>query len=518
MIPQRKLTRAVREALGVLRSIRDVHEVEVFAASTAHLLTRLHYTSHLPCSGVEEPKSTLAHGMGIQAVFRTPEGRRVGFGSEPGDLTIDGARRAFAKARQSAVADPEFVSLATRPRAGRLLTRYHDPALMDLRDPDLVKAGWKAIRASLRAFLASRTLAGLAGRAAQIPSLGLIVSGDVTILQERIAIASTRIPTVQTDESTRIRSFLTAMVERAHAKGSGWSAGTRLTDFTGASGAQAARAAIAAIGGSRVGPGSYRVILGPQAVTDLMTHLILPGLTTTSFYTGGSPFQRRLHQRVASNQITLYDDGAARGLAASKAITCEGLPTGRTDLIRGGILVGLLSNFYETQRLLRDPQGREKLGADPRESRQALTPRNGFRLGDDGGRHFNTPPGVAATNVVLEGKNTYTARQLHTLVGDGLYIGRIWYTYPINGLAAGDFTCTVVGDSYLIKDGKRTAPLRPNTVRINDNILKILNAVVGIGRERVGTFAWAADEIVYAPEIAVEEVRITEIAEFVEQL
>ncbi|MCZ6551217.1 MAG: metallopeptidase TldD-related protein, partial [candidate division NC10 bacterium] len=90
--------------------------------------------------------------------------------------------------------------------------------------------------------------------------------------------------------------------------------------------------------------------------------------------------------------------------------------------------------------------------------------------------------------------------------------------YPINGLAAGDFTCTVIGDSYIIKDGRFTAPLQPNTVRINDNILRILNAIVGIGRERIGTFAWAADEIVYAPEIVVEDVRITEIAGFTDQL
>lgn len=518
MISRMQLTRTLHEAARALRSVKDVQEAEIFAASNTHLLTRLHYTSHLPCNGVEEPKSTFAYGIGIRAVFRTPAGIRVGFGSEPSDLTPEGVQRALAKAREAAVSDPEFVSLPRPTKDVRTLRRYHDPALMNLRDTDLVKAGWKTIRAALRTFLGSRALATLARGKPQIASLGLIVSGDVTIIQERIAIVSTRIPQVQTDESTRILAFLTAMVERLQAKGSAWSAGTRLRDFTGAAGAQAARAAITAIGGHRIRSGSYRVILGPQAVTDLVTHLILPGLTTNIFYRGSSPFQGRMHQRVASEHITLYDHGAAQGLAASRGISCEGLPTGRTDLIRGGMLVGLLSNFYETQRLLRDPQGKEKLGVDPHRARQALIPRNGFRLGGDGGRCFDAPPDIAATNVVLEGKKPCNARQLRGLVGDGLYIGRIWYTYPINGLAAGDFTCTVIGDSFLIKGGRLASPLKPNTVRINDNILKLLNAIVGVGRERVGTFAWAADEIVYAPEIAVEGVRITEIAEFVEQL
>jgi hypothetical protein len=31
-------------------------------------------------------------------------------------------------------------------------------------------------------------------------------------------------------------------------------------------------------------------------------------------------------------------------------------------------------------------------------------------------------------------------------VGNGLYIGRICYTYPINGPRAGVFTCTVIAD------------------------------------------------------------------------
>ena len=69
---------------------------------------------------------------------------------------------------------------------------------------------------------------------------------------------------------------------------------------------------------------------------------------------------------------------------------------------------------------------------------------------------------------------------------DGLYIGRIWYTYPINGLRAGDFTCTVVGDSFIIRDGRLAAPLKANTVRINDNITRLLASVVGVTKDVQG--------------------------------
>ena len=63
-----------------------------------------------------------------------------------------------------------------------------------------------------------------------------------------------------------------------------------------------------------------------------------------------------------------------------------------------------------------------------------------------------------------------------------------------------------------------SAPLKPNTVRISDNIHNILSNIVGIGKDVKGTLVWAADEVIYAPEIAVRGVKIDEIAGFMEQL
>jgi PmbA protein len=264
--------------------------------------------------------------------------------------------------------------------------------------------------------------------------------------------------------------------------------------------------------------GRYRVIFGRQPVADLLNNLVLPCLSLGSFYAETSVFQGRLGKPVASPLLTLYDHGALRGGTASKGITCEGLPTGKTRLIRRGRLVGLLANFYEAQRILQDPRATAKLGRDPRVAPQALVPRNGFRFGEGGGRRFEAPPGISPTNIIVEGSQPVPRQELLARVGDGLYIGRIWYTYPINGLRAGDFTCTVVADSFIIRDGRLAAPLRPNTIRINDNIAAVLANVVGITKDARGTIVWAADEVVYAPEIAVSGVHVEEIAGFMEDL
>ena len=513
MIPTRTLARAAADALEILRAQDDLVEGEVFVAANTTLVARVHFTSHIPCNGVEEPKSLESVGLGIQAVFRGSDGPCIGFGSDPNDLTPEGIRRALAKARQAAVVDPEFVSLPRGTEERRRLRRYHDPALLRLSDEALVEAGWKVITRGLEVFSRAPELVRLAGSSEAIPRLGLILSGDVTILQERVAIASTHLPEVQTDESTLILSGLTAMVEAADAKGSGWSTGTRLADFAGDAGAEAADNAIRAMGGERVPSGHYRVIFGRQPIADLLTNLVLPCLSLGSFYAETSVFQGCLGKRVASPLLSLYDHGALRGATASKGITCEGLPTGKTRLIQRGRLVGLLTNFYEQQRILKDPQAEAKLGRDPRAVPKALVPRNGFRFGEGGGRRFEGPPGISSTNIILESSQPVSREYLLARVGDGLHVGRIWYTYPINGLRTGDFTCTVVGDSFLIKDGRLGSPLHANAIRINDNIQRVLRAILGITAERRETTVWAVDEIIHAPEIAVEGVRVDAIAE-----
>jgi predicted Zn-dependent protease len=517
--PLDELSRAAQTALDIARGAPDVREAEVFVAANGALLTRLHYTSHIPCNGVEEPKSVESYGLGLQVVFDGPEGARVGFGSEPSDLSAAGARRALDKARRAAVVDREFVSLPRPSTAPRALSDYHDPLLMALPDDRLVDAGWTIVNGALRTFLASSRLAELARDDAALRRLGLIVSGDVTILGERVALASTAMPRVQTDESTMITAFVTAMVESHGAKGSGWSTGTRLEHFTDEAGTEAAQAAIAAIGGTRVASGRYRVVFGRQPVTDLVDNLVVPACRVEAFYASATPFLGRLGRRVAAPALSVYDDGATPGLLASKGITCEGLPTGRTELIRHGVLAGCLSSWYQTERLLRDPRRAEKLGgADDAARAAALTPRNGFRFGSGGGRQFDQRPATAATNVVVEGADPVSRDELLRRVGDGLYIGRIWYTYPINGLRAGDFTCTVVADSYIIRDGRIAEPIKPNTIRINDNIATVLNSVIGVTKDVKGTIVWATDQATYAPEIAVSDVHIDAIAGFMEEL
>ena len=111
MKPLAKLRAAARAALAYVSAQPGVAEAEVFASANGNLTVRLNYTSHIPNNGVEEPKSLESHGLGLRVAFNGPEGLKIGFGSEPTDLSLEGVSRALEKARLGAVLDPEFVSL-----------------------------------------------------------------------------------------------------------------------------------------------------------------------------------------------------------------------------------------------------------------------------------------------------------------------------------------------------------------------------------------------------------------------
>ena len=530
MLALNTLRAAARQSLAFISAQPEVAEAEVFIAADANLTVRLNYTSHIPSSGVEEPKSTENHGLGIRAVFHSPgggeasPGRLAGFGSEPSDLSLAGVERALSKARAAAVFDAEFVSLP-RPEAavpappapsGATASGGYDPAMMRVGSRRLLDAGWRMMEQGLDAFQSSEDLLSLAGGPGAVAGQGLILGGDAVLLQSRMAVASTHLPQVQTDQNTLIMSFATAMVERQESKGSGWSVSSHLADFDGRSAAEAARNSVAAVGldygGSRRAPtGAYRVVLGPQPVTEILEWVLLPGLQLEMFYAGASPFLGKLGRDVLAPSLSIYEDSGQPGQPGARRITDEGLPAGCTELLRQGRLTGLLADYYNYQRMLNAPDARPKLGCDPQEARAAIAPRCGFRPGNGGGRNFAAPPGIVPCNLVVEGQDGLPREELLRRVGNGIYIGRIWYTYPVNGITSGDFSGTIIGDSYLIEDGRLTAPITPNTLRMNDNVLRALNDVIAIGAARRPTVRWSSDQITWAPEIAIDNFQLEEI-------
>ncbi len=486
MIKTEELRTVVAGALKQIKKQKDVIDVEVFASWNDLITIRLNYTSDIPCNGVHEPKSIQSYGLGILATFKRGNRVEVGFGSVTNDLTKEGVLDALEKAKRNRVYDPDFKALP-EPVDKPALTNYHDKRVMEISGKDTVDLGWKALDGTLKTLHDG-------GHKKTI-----IIGGDVTILRERMAIKTTK-DIDDFDETTSLIANITAMIENKNVKGTGWSTSTHLASFKPeAAGREAAESAMRTIGGRKIKSGRHNVVFGNQPLADIASNVLIPSLDLSSVNASNTPFLGKLGQEIASRNLNMYDDGSIKGEIGSKKITCEGIPTGRTDLIMNGTLVGFLSDNYFSKKFknnLYDP-----------------IPRSGFRYSASG-RDYKNKPGISPTNVIIEGNRETTRDSLLKQVNKGVYIGRIWYTYAINGLVMGDFTSTIIADSFLIKDGKIANPLKPNTIRINTNINHILNNIIGITKKKRSTLVWGSREVVIAPEIAVSNVQLDNITGF----
>ena len=486
MIKTEDLRTAVADALKCIKKHKDVIDAEVFASWNDLITIRLNYTSDIPCNGVHEPKSIQSYGLGILAMFKKGNRIEVGFGSVTNDLTKEGVLDALMKAKRNRVYDPDFKTLP-EPIDKPSLKNYHDNSVMKISEKSTVDLGWKALDGSLKA---------LNNRGHK---KSIIIGGDVTILRERMAIKTTK-GIDDFDETTSLTANITAMIENKNVKGTGWSMGTHLAAFKPeAAGREAAESAMRTIGGRKIGSGKHNVIFGNQPLTDIASNVLIPSLNLSSVNASNTPFLGMLGQEIASHNLNIYDDGSIKGETGSRKITCEGVPTGRTDLIKNGTLIGFLADNYFARKF--------------KSNLYNPIPRNGFRYSTNG-RDYKNKAGISPTNVVIEGNNGTTRDNLLKQVDNGVYIGRIWYTYAINGLAMGDFTSTIIADSFSIKDGKISSPLKPNTIRINTNIKHILNNIIGITKKKRSTLVWGSGEVVIAPEVAVSNVQLDNIAGF----
>jgi len=134
---------------------------------------------------------------------------------------------------------------------------------------------------------------------------------------------------------------------------------------------EAAEAAMEGAKGSKtVSPGRYNIIFGSYATSELIEFVLSYALDLSAVDVGISYFRDKLGEEVASRDFTITDDGRSKVGVASKSVDDEGVPTQKTELVKGGVLKGFLANSYYANKL-----------TSP--SRPLTSTGNGFRTGDN---------------------------------------------------------------------------------------------------------------------------------------
>lgn len=165
---------------------------------------------------------------------------------------------------------------------------------------------------------------------------------------------------------------------------------------------------------------------------------------------GSSEFCGKLGQKVASNVVTLVDDGSVPNAWGSQKVDDEGIPTQKNVLIGNGILKGYMVDRLNGMRMDMNPTGSAR--------------RQNYRF----------VPTARMTNTYIA-PGTSTPEEIIKNTEKGLYVA------SINGgsvdPATGDFNFNA-GECYLVENGRITIPVRGVTLIGNGgHVLKSVDMV-----------------------------------------
>ena len=198
----------------------------------------------------------------------------------------------------------------------------------------------------------------------------------------------------------------------------------------------AARLAVQNVAAEPAPAGTYTVVLASDAGGTLIHESVGHGLEADLNLKGMSVYSGRLGQKVASELITVLDDGTDPGKRGTAAMDDEGTQTHRTVLIENGILKTYLSDKKHARKL-----GIAESGNGRRES---------FR---------HLPICRMTTTMIAPGTSDPAA--ILASVKDGIFVkgmggGQV-------DVVSGNFAFEIT-ECYRIRDGKQAEPLRGATL------------------------------------------------------
>ncbi|MEM3051705.1 MAG: TldD/PmbA family protein [Candidatus Bathyarchaeia archaeon] len=238
-------------------------------------------------------------------------------------------------------------------------------------------------------------------------------------------------------------------------------------------GKEAARLAVSALKTKRIETKNTKLILTQFALQELFYFTLINAVKADNVQRGQSAFKGKISEKVASENVTIYDDGLFPGGLRTATFDAEGVPRQKTLLVEKGVLHNFLYDSYAAKK-----EGKESTG-------------NATRAG------YLSTPSIEATNFhIIPG--AATAEELIEEVDDGLIIYYLQGAHSSNPVS-GEFS-VVATPAWKIKKGEIAHCSRG--VMLAGNIFEVLKNVSAVaGNERkIGQLI--------APWLLVENVRV----------
>ena len=238
-------------------------------------------------------------------------------------------------------------------------------------------------------------------------------------------------------------------------------------------GNEAARLAVSALKAKKMKTKNTSVIFTQFALQQLLYYTLINAVKADYMQRNKSAFKDKIGEKVASEKVTIYDDGVLNGGLRTWKFDGEGVPQQKTLIIDNGILRNFIYGNYTAKK-----EGKESTG-------------NASRAG------YLSTPIVEATNFHFTPGNK-TPEELLGEVDEGLLVYFLQGAASSNP-ASGEFS-VVANPAWKIESGKIAHATK--SAMLAGNIFQVLTNISGLANNerKVGQLV--------APWVLVENVKV----------
>lgn len=243
----------------------------------------------------------------------------------------------------------------------------------------------------------------------------------------------------------------------------------------GALGRRAAENAVRMLGAGDIKSPEIPLVLPPETASSLFG--FLAGMVNADLAQKGKTFFKdKLGEPVASERVTVIDDGKLPGGLASCSFDGEGVPTSTTTVIEAGTLKSFLFNAYAAKK------------GGTRSTGNAV--RGGYR----------GSPGISPTNFYVR-PGDMGPDEIISGLSEALYVTDLQGLHAAVNTTTGDLSIPAKG--IMIRGGEMAEPVQ--NLIIGGNLIGLLRGIEAVGSD----LAWSsASGMIGVPTILTSPVRI----------
>ncbi len=218
-------------------------------------------------------------------------------------------------------------------------------------------------------------------------------------------------------------------------------------------GREAVKMGVDSLGGKKLKTKEIPVVFSPRAVQSLLAYTLIPQLSAENVQRKQSPYHGKKGQEIASEILTIVDDGTMPLGVNSRKMDGEGVPSQPTNLVEKGVLKNFLYDSYTAGK-----DGVESTG-------NAI-------------RSFSNIPTPGATNFIINAKSKASKEEIFSEIHEGLFVNDVIGAHTASR-ASGDFS-VVAQNAFGIKKND----LYPVTqVMLAGNMQEVLKHLEMVGND-----------------------------------